>query len=118
MVMMARPIIPQTRIRFTGEKAPRILPSIGATVAIPLTHDWGPLGTELSDLPRRDDATPGLLLSFAEWTDLYGDSDTEGRTAVAGAFLGQNLDGAGGAGGVIPFRMGAGAARASVTLQN
>lgn len=118
MVMLAKPIIPQTRIKFTGETQPRILPSIGATVAIPLTHDWGPMGSELGSLPSLGDLPPGLLVSFADWTNLYGDSDTEGRTAVAGAFSGQNLDGAGGAGGVIPFRMGAGAVRASATIQN
>ncbi len=58
------------------------------------------------------------IQEFAAWTERYGDSDTEGRTAVALAFAGQNLAGAGGAGAVIPLRMGAGAARASKTLKN
>lgn len=110
MAMVLKPIIPQSRVRFTGETAPRIAPSIGATVAIPLSHDWGPLASEL--------AKPEVLAQFAEFTDRYGDSDTEGRTAVAGAFAGQGLRGAGGAGGVIPLRMGTGAARAAVTLDN
>lgn len=110
MAMLAKPVIPQTRITFRGQKTPQIRPSIGATVAIPLTHDWGPLGTEL--------AKPEVLGSFAAWTERYGDSDTEGRTAVAGAFAGQGIRGAGGAGGVIPLRIGAGAVRAQVDLMN
>lgn len=108
--MLAKPIIPQTQIRFRGQRAPQIRPSLGATVAIPLTHDWGPLASELDK--------PEVLDEFADWTDRYGDSDTEGRTAVAGAFAGQNLRGAGGAGGVIPIRIGVGAARATLTLEN
>jgi hypothetical protein len=111
MVMVAKPVIPQTRVHFRGLRAPTIRPSVGATVAIPGgDHDWGPLYTEL--------AKPEVISSFAQWTERYGDSDTELRTAVAGAFAGQNLSGAGGAGGVIPVRMGTGAARASITLQN
>jgi hypothetical protein len=111
MVMVAKPVIPQTRVHFRGLRAPTIRPSVGATVAIPGgDHDWGPLYTEL--------AKPEVISSFAQWTERYGDSDTELRTAVAGAFAGQNLSGAGGAGGVIPVRMGTGAARASITRQN
>lgn len=108
--MIATPIIPQTKITFRGQRAPQINPSVGATVAIPLVHDWGPLGSELS--------SSEVLTSFAQWTSRYGDSDTEGRTAVAGAFAGQAVRGAGGAGGVIPYRMGASAARATLNLIN
>lgn len=110
MAMVAKPIIPQTRIGFTGAQTPRIPPSIGSTVAIPLSHDWGPMGSELSDIE--------VLDSFEAWTDKYGDSDTEGRTAVAMAFLGFGVLGAGGAGGVIPYRMGASSVRAAATIQN
>lgn len=110
MAMLVKPIIPQSRVGFTGEVVPQIAASLGATVAVPLSHDWGPLASELTK--------PEVLAQFAEWTDRYGDSDTEGRTAVAGAFAGQNLRGAGGAGGVIPMRMGTGAVRASVQLAN
>lgn len=110
MVMVAAPIIPQTRIRFIGETRARVTPSIGETVAVMLTHDWGPLITEL--------AKPEVVADFAAWTDRYGDGATAGRTAVAGAFTGLGLRGAGGAGGVIPLRMGTAAARAGVTLSN
>lgn len=110
MVMVAKPIIPQTRIRFIGEGRPQIPASIGETVAIMLTHDWGPMAAEL--------AKPEVIDEFESWTDRYGDSDTDGRTAVAGAFAGQGIRGANGAGAVIPIRMGTGAARAGVTLQN
>lgn len=108
--MLAKPIIPQTRIRIVGEQSVQVRASLGATVAIPLTHDWGPMGTELDK--------PEVLSEFAEWTERYGDTDTEGRTAVAGAFAGQNLRGTRGAGGVIPFRMGVDADRAEVVLDN
>lgn len=111
MAMMARPIIPQTRIRFVGESRPRVQPSQGETVAVLIEHDSGPLLTELEK--------PEILTSFDEFVDRYGDSDTAGRTAVAGAFQGQGVRGAGGAGAVIPLRMATGtAARASVTLDN
>lgn len=110
MVMVAKPLVPQTRIRFVGEQTVQVPPSIGETMAVLLTHNWGPLGSELS--------RPEVMDSFAEWTDRYGDSDTSGRTAVAQAFIGQGLAGAGGAGGVIPYRMGAGAARAAKVVNN
>lgn len=110
MVMVAKPIVPQARIRFVGERSVQVQPSIGETMAVMLTHDWGPLGAELN--------RPEVMADFSSWTDRYGDSDTEGRTAVAEAFIGQGLSGAGGAGGVIPYRMGAGAARATKTLRN
>lgn len=110
MAMIAKPIIPQTRIGFVGEQTVRVAPSFGETVAVPIKHDWGPMGAELTE--------PELLASFAEWTTRYGDSDTEARTAIAGAFAGQAVRGTGGAGGVIPYRMGANAVRAAKTLQN
>lgn len=108
--MVAKPVIPQTRIRFAGVRRTRVPISIGGTVALLLTHDWGPMASEL--------AKPELLSEFDAWSDRYGDSDTIGRTAVAGAFAGQGLRGAGGAGAVIPVRMGTGASRASKVLQN
>lgn len=110
MVMVARPIVPQSRIRFVGERTVQVQPSIGETMAVLLTHDWGPLGAELN--------SSEVMANFSEWTNRYGDSDTEGRTAVAEAFIGQGIAGAGGAGGLIPYRMGAGAARATKTVKN
>lgn len=110
MVMVAAPIIPQTRIRFVGEQRAQVPASIGETVAIMLTHDWGPLHTEL--------AKPEVLADYPAWINRYGDGATAGRTAVAGAFTGLGLRGAGGAGGVIPIRMGTNTVRASLTLNN
>jgi len=108
---MAVPIIPQTKITFVGSPRPRVLPSIGETVAVLITHDWGPLGSELD--------SPEVIVSFDEFTERYGDSDTSGRTAVAEAFIGQGTPGAGGAGAVIPFRMATeDADRATKTIQN
>jgi len=102
-----KPIIPGTRITFSGAEPLRIEPSFAEVVAIPLVHDWGP------------DNAPTLCTSFAEFTAIFGDSDTAGRTAVAGAFDGEGLEGAGGAGGVIVHRMAtAAAAKATRTLNN
>lgn len=107
---MVKPIIPQTKTRFVGETLPRVLPSIGETVAVLVTHDWGPLGSELN--------APEVMAGFDEWVERYGDSDTEGRTAVAEAFVGHGIAGLGGAGGVIPYRMGTNARRSLLTIRN
>lgn len=104
---LTKPIIPGTILQFTGESIPRIQANVAATVAIPIIHDWGPVGT------------PVLCESFADFVREFGDSDTPGRTAVAGAFAGQNLQGAGGAGAVLAYRMATGAAAdATVQIQN
>lgn len=115
--LFTKPRIPGTKIGFTGEQIASIPPSFADIVAVPLTHDWGPLG---SDAPGTDklQGGPQLVTSFAEWETRFGTSDTAGRTAVAGAFAGQGLDGTGGAGGVLVYRMGTGAVRATVTLDN
>lgn len=112
-----KPAVPGTVIRFVGDQAPSIPPSAASTVAIPLIHDSGPLG---ADAPGASGRLGGvqILESFAEWTAMYGDSDTPGRTAVAGAFAGQGMPGAPGAGAVAVYRMGAtGVLRATVTIQ-
>lgn len=118
MATIVKPIRGGTRISFTGQRVPRIPPSFTEVVAVPIVHDWGPIG---SDAPGADGKAGGaqLAASFAEFTQLYGDSDTEGRTAVAGAFQGHGLPDAGGAGGVLVYRMAtAAAAAATVTLDN
>jgi hypothetical protein len=119
-VTVLKPAIPGTVIRFTGDEVPRIAPSFAETVAVPIIHDWGPLGSDAPTDPA-DPTTGGsqLCASFAEFTAIFGDSDTPGRTAVAGAFAGQGLPGAGGAGAVLVYRMGtSAAARAVVNLMN
>lgn len=115
---LLKPIIPGTVIRFVGESIPRIAPSFAEVVAVPITHDWGPLGSDPAGTDGKQGG-PQLVTSFAEFTALFGDSDTPGRTAVAGAFAGQGLPGAGGAGGVLVYRMGASAVhRATISLNN
>lgn len=106
-----RPDNPGTRIGFVGDLAASVEPSLAATVAVPITHDWGPLGS--------DEEGGTVLGSFAAFEALYGTSDTAGRRAVLSAFNGSGLPGQGGAGGVLVYRMATGAAaKAAVTLQN
>jgi hypothetical protein len=79
-----------------------------------MIHDWGPIGAD----PIGTNGLQGgaqLNSSFAAFTKLYGDSDTPGRTAVAGAFAGQSLPGFPGAGGVMTWRMG-GSSLAAATI--
>jgi hypothetical protein len=75
--------------------------SIGSIVAVPVTHNWGPLQTFVA------------LDSFDEWKGIFGVSNTAGMRAVYGAFKGEGLPGKGGAGRVLVYRMGTGAAAAS-----
>lgn len=107
----AKPDIPGTLITFKGQALPHIVPQAGQTVAVPIIGDWGPLGSELTETE--------IAGSFAEWVERYGDSDTPGRTAVAGAFAGQSLPNSNGAGGVITYRMATDdAARSTHTILN
>lgn len=113
-----KPVIPGSVVRIVGETTPRIQPTSADTVAVTLVHDWGPVAT---DAPGSTGIEGGLQLcrSFGNWTDVFGDSDTSGRTATAGAFAGQNLPGALGAGGVLVARMaGREKAKASLTVRN
>lgn len=117
MTTIPRPDVPQTVIRFQGEKIPRILPAAADTVMVPLIHDWGPLGADPGGTSGLDGGAQELL-SFDAWAQLYGDSDTPGRTAVAGAFAGENLVGAVGAGAVIAYRMGGSTVAAASVVIN
>lgn len=110
-----KPVIPGTVLRFVGESIPRIAASAADTVAVPIVHDWGPIGADPAGANGREGG-PQLCSNFAEFTTVYGDSDTAGRTAVAGAFAGQGLPGKGGAGAVLVYRL-AGSAKAKSTLQ-
>lgn len=102
---------PGTRIRFVGEVLPRVLPSFADTVAIPTVASWGPLGSETSGMKRYPD--------MAAVEEVYGTDDSPLRTAVNQAFRGEDVPGAGGAGGVIPYRMAGNAkARSTITIQN
>lgn len=113
-----KPVVPGTIIRFVGEQIPRIEPSAAETVAVPIVHDWGPIGTDAQGLSGVEGGMQ-LVTSFAEFTQVFGDSDTPGRTAVAGAFAGQGLPGKPGAGAVLVYRMaGSAKAKATVTIKN
>lgn len=101
------PIRPGTDIDF--ESAPTIKPQQNAadTVAIVITHDSGP-ANEVIECP-----------SFQDFTEAFGNSATGGRTAVASAFDGQGLPGAGGAGSVLVYRqVGSEGALAKAELEN
>jgi hypothetical protein len=116
--VITKPVVPSTVVRFRGEQTQRIAPSFADIVAVPLTHDWGPIGSESPGVSGIDGG-PQLVNDFQEWGLVFGDSDTPGRTAVAGAFNGQGLVGNLGAGGVYVYRLAtSSAAVASSTAQN
>lgn len=98
---------PGTDLSFQG--APSLKPASNAadTVAIVITHDSGP-ANEVVECP-----------TFEKFTELFGNSATGGRTAVASAFDGQGLPGAGGAGTVLVYRqVSSEGASAKVELKN
>ena len=98
-----------TYITLVGQRTVRPPASVAQTVAIPIVCDWGPLGSE--KIVESE--------NFGEWESEYGDSDTPGRDAVLGAFVGTGVDGMASAGAVKTYRMATGAAKAStVTLKN
>jgi hypothetical protein len=113
VAQIVKPLLPSTVVQFLGDTIQAVPPSFNAVVAIPIVHDWGPLGAD-SDGGK-------LVASLSAFESLYGTGDTAGRTAVVGAFNGMGLadSAGGGAGGVIPYRMAtASAAAATKTLQN
>ena len=102
-----RPKRPGAYFRFEAAEERIIPPAIGGIVAIPITHDWGPV----------EQAT--LVRSHAEFDQVFGDSITPGRNAVLQAFRGEDLDDTYGAGGVLVYRMtGTSGALATLQLQN
>jgi hypothetical protein len=114
--IVTHPSLPGTNISFKGSSGPNILPAASDTVGLPVTHDWGPIGADAAGSDGLQGG-PQVVTSFAGWTGLFGDSDTPGRTAVAGAFVGQNLPGTVGCGAVWVYRMaGTTVAYATVTI--
>lgn len=103
-----RPKLPGAYFNFAGEGASPVPASPGAAVAIPFTHDWGPLDETVR------------VSSFGQFQAIYGTSDdTDGYRAVRQAFQGEGVDGRGGAGEVVCHRIGAAAAAKAVkTLNN
>ncbi len=111
MPTFVKPETPGTVIRFVGEAVVSPAPSFAEVVAIPLVHNWGPLGSDSGGLK--------LVRSFQEWEAIYGSDDTAGRTAVLGAFNGIGVGDEAGAGGVLVYRMAApAAAKATVNVPN
>ena len=97
----ARPKRPGAYFNFVvREPEPTLVNSLG-TVVIPFTHSWGP--TEV--------VTP--LANFGEFLSIFGrgaadlSTFTEGYKAVLDAFRGEDVDGRGGAGQVLAYRMAA-----------
>lgn len=103
--VFATPDNPGTHLEWSAQRTVRPPASVADTVAIPITHDWGPMGAE--------DGGTEPYQEFGDWEGVYGDSDTPGRDAVLGAFVGPGVEGRAGAGAVIPFRMDDGDAAAS-----
>jgi hypothetical protein len=115
---LQRPDNPGTYISLVGESAVRPPANVASTVAIPIVHDWGPIG---SDEPGSDGKQGGVQLCevFGNFDALFGNSDTDGRDAALGAFVGPGVPGEPGAGGVLVYRMATSAAKASTkTIKN
>lgn len=106
MAIWVKPDLPGTSVKIVGETIQTIPPTIADTVAIPVAHDWGPLGSDSGGVSG-ELGGPQLLTSFSEWERRFGTSDTAGRRAVLQAFQGVGLQGQGGAGAVIAYRMAA-----------
>jgi hypothetical protein len=98
-----RPRRPGSYVNFEALTPTAIPPATGSVVAMPITHDWGPF------------RVPTLVRSYPEFLALFGDSATPGKLAVRQCFQGEGLPGRSGAGGVIVYRTGAGAAAVIAT---
>jgi len=92
---------PGVDISFVGEKTLRPPAAAAATIGIPFTSDWGPVG----ELVRMN--------GFGEHDAVFGNSATPGRQAVLGAFIGPGVAGNPGAGSVIGYRMATTSAKAA-----
>lgn len=122
--MIAKPDLPSSVVRWIGQDSPRVEPTTNETVAIIGTADWGPMGSDSESMPT---GASGISLaaggetypSLAEYEGVYGLGDSPLRDAVLQAFVGMNVPGGRGAGGVIPYRIaGAGVAAATLVRQN
>lgn len=98
-----------TYITLVGQRTVRPTASVAQTVAIPIVADWGPLGSD--EIVKSE--------TFGEYESVHGDSDTPGRDAVLGAFVGTGVEGMAAAGAVKSYRMATDDAAASTqTLKN
>ncbi len=102
----ALPDLPGAYTHFEAALSTQLPPSPGGIIAVPITHDWGPI------------AEPVLCSSFSEFERIFGTDDSPGRLAIYESFFGEGLAGAGGANAVYALRLAneeAAAAAASVT---
>lgn len=106
----ARPVLAGSYMNFSIVSPAQVAQSVGRTVALGFTHNWGPLEV----------ATP--VDSLAEFVAKFGadvNNPTSGYIAAYEAFKGEGSDQFGGAGQVICYRMGgAAAAKATRVMQN
>lgn len=104
----ARPVLPGSYTNFEAVPTVQVPTAIGSIVALPFTSDWGPLNQAVQ------------IGSLAQFKSIYGDSlDTPGYIAAKQVFQGEGVDGRGGAGAIVAYRMGAAsAAKATVDLNN
>lgn len=112
MSTFVKPENPGTVVTIIGERIQSIPATFAETVAVPIVADWGPLGSERT----AEQKVP--LQRFEEYEALYGSSDTPGRRAVYQAFKGMGVNGQGGAGAVIPYRMAVAGAAAAFRIFN
>lgn len=104
----ARPKLPGSYVNWEAQLQTSVAAAIGSVVAIPFTHDWGPMDRAIH------------VGSLGEFKTVFGSSeDTPGFVAVKQAFLGEGLPGRGGAGEVVCYRAGgSAAAKAAHTFTN
>jgi hypothetical protein len=110
------PVLPGSTFFFEAEQPTTTPASLGSTVFVPGTADWGPDNEAI-----RYDSYREFLSgrAGANAKPAFGTSDTPLRRRVLGAFLGEGLPGKGGAGSVVVYRQAAAdAARALRALQN
>ena len=113
--MAVAPQLAGSYFTWEAEQARNVPPTIGATLAIAGTHDWGPTNTTVI----AGDDTGTLCSSWQDFVAKFGASDTELSRAVFLGFKGQGFGGRGGAGAVLVVRQAAAsAAKASKILQN
>jgi hypothetical protein len=95
-------------VNFEASPATTVPVGIGSVVALGFTHDWGPSESVVS------------LRNLADFKSFFGPTETTaGFKAVMQAFTGEGLEGRGGAGQVLAFRMvGAAGAKATRPLSN
>lgn len=96
------PDLPGSAVNFVGVARQTVQPNFADVVALPIVHDWGPVGV------------PVLCTSFADFESRFGTDASAGRNAVLSAFSGGGVPGEGGAGGVVVIRT-AGSAKAKGT---